>query len=252
MTPDILIYQDYVHNNGLLHRALAPFGHVGFCDAADILNGILDDTIRLFVMPGGADLYYCEKLNGPGNAAIRRYVEQGGRYLGICAGAYYACAAIEWAARTPHEISGPRELAFYSGSATGPIASFMQGLESSWLGAAPVICDSGLETTLCYEAGPEFSEPENGEHILARYESGAPAILACPVGRGLAALSGPHIERVMPDAAALLYANANPHHAHDRAVMDKLAPHAAGQKAVWEQTIRRLLNNDAGKLTDAA
>ena len=46
----------------------------------------------LLVMPGGRDLPYVESLSGLGNREISQFVKSGGSYLGICAGAYYACA----------------------------------------------------------------------------------------------------------------------------------------------------------------
>ena len=38
------------------------------------------------VFPGGRDSPYHDKLKGPGNKLIRRFVESGGWYLGLCAG----------------------------------------------------------------------------------------------------------------------------------------------------------------------
>ena len=38
------------------------------------------------VFPGGADSPYQEKLQGEGNRVIRQFVEEGGWYLGFCAG----------------------------------------------------------------------------------------------------------------------------------------------------------------------
>lgn len=92
------------------------------------------------VMPGGADLPYCRRLNGRGNEIIRGmknhlqhsesihacgaatqkaemslvmqwhksmrvlsgsgYVEGGGAYIGLCAGAYYASSYVEFAIGT--------------------------------------------------------------------------------------------------------------------------------------------------------
>ncbi len=67
----IYIYQDYIHSTALLERALrAENLPVRHCDAGDIAGGCLEDGARLLVMPGGADLYYYEKLNGPGRARL--------------------------------------------------------------------------------------------------------------------------------------------------------------------------------------
>src|SRR5256885_1741954 len=48
-------------------------------------------TTALLAIPGGAASPYAARLNGPGNASIRRYLERGGALLGMCAGAYYVC-----------------------------------------------------------------------------------------------------------------------------------------------------------------
>ena len=244
--PDILIYQDYVHNQGQLHAALVKtYGHarVCFCDAADILSGVLNDQVSLFVMPGGADLYYCEKLNGAGNDRIRAYVENGGFYLGLCAGAYYACGQLNWAAGTDQEISGSRELNFYSGIATGPILEYLENskLERSWHHAAPIQYDDGeilLTTKTAYEGGPVFSGGD--ADILARYNNGDAAIIECAVGRGRAILSSSHIERHFPVA----YQNRNASHAHDSAVMNELASHRPQQEILWNRILSRLVAVD--------
>ncbi len=250
--PDILIYQDYIHNQGQLHAALVKtFGHarVGFCDADGIAAGILTTQIHLFVMPGGADLYYCEKLNGAGNDRIRAYVEQGGSYLGLCAGAYYACAGLSWAAGTPQEISGSRELNFYSGIATGPIMEYLEksSLDHSWHHAAPIQYDDGeilLTTKTAYEGGPVFSGGE--ADILARYNNGDAAIIECMVGQGRVILSSSHIERLFP----VVYQNRNASHAHDSAVMNELAQYRQQQDILWNRILSRLTG--AEKVSNAA
>lgn len=240
MHRSVLIYQDYVHNNGLLYRALRDyFGHADYCDAGDIKSGVLNDDVRLFVMPGGADLYYCEKLNGAGNDAIRQYVESGGRYLGICAGAYYACHDIEWAKGTGQDICGPRELAFYEGTATGPLYHLMQDIDGSWLGAADIVYD-GAATAVSYAAGPYFSEPADNTAVLARYSTGEPAIIELAVGKGRAILSGLHIERIMPHAEVIFYKHRNASADYEQAIFAKLARHTEGQKKIWNGVLSRL------------
>ncbi|MDB5491675.1 MAG: biotin apo-protein ligase-related protein [Micavibrio sp.] len=245
--PSILIYQDYVHNNGQLYHALVErygFAVVGYCDAASIIAGILDPTVKLLVMPGGADLYYCEKLNGAGNRAIRNFVENGGSYLGICAGAYYACDRIEWARGSDREISGSRELKLYGGLASGPITEFIQGLDQSWLASA-TISGADISTSVCYEAGPIFAEPSAAhEKIIARYTSlpgQPPAIVESQIGKGQVILSSPHIERQMPSAWSDLYSVNNPHYDHMHKVYKNLSKDRAQQGALWNLILDKLV-----------
>ena len=209
----VLIYQDYIHNNGILWRRLSETfgaGHVNYADAQDIMDGALK-AADLLVMPGGADLFNCEKLNGAGNAAIKTFVKNGGCYLGICAGAYYASAQIEWGKNTAQQITGARALNFFKGTAIGPIYDFLedQDINKSWKNIVPVTAET--QQTAFYEAGPIFTEAHN-ETVLARYDiEGTPAaIIACPIGKGLAILSSPHIEYSQSDISRITYHHRNP------------------------------------------
>jgi glutamine amidotransferase-like uncharacterized protein len=93
---------------------------VGTLCAEEIIQGNWRKNARCFVMPGGADVPYGHALNGPGNAMIRDYVESGGVYVGICAGAYYAARRIEFDENGPQEVLGSRELGFFPGTVIGP------------------------------------------------------------------------------------------------------------------------------------
>lgn len=90
-------------------------------NAGELLAGGWQARTALLVMPGGADLPYCKHLNGTGNAHIRDFVATGGSYLGICAGAYYACARIEFEPGGTMEVVGDRELRFFPGAARGAV-----------------------------------------------------------------------------------------------------------------------------------
>jgi glutamine amidotransferase-like uncharacterized protein len=238
----VLIYQDYVHNNGVLYRALAKHfgaGAVGFCDAGNILEGVLDDSISLFIMPGGADLYYTEKLNGRGNAAIRAWVENGGCYLGICAGAYYACASLAWAPGTVKEITGSRELAFFPGIAEGPLLKLIENgdVARSWLAAPEISYDDGsrrIKAAVCYNGGPAFEATANKNFdILARYPDGAAAIVECCVGAGKAILCSPHLERSHDDVMRGLYRHNNPSWTWEMEKAATLAPAQEQARQMW-------------------
>lgn len=45
-----------------------------------------EESTVLLAFPGGRDIPYLAELGGATNARIKTWVEQGGRYLGICAG----------------------------------------------------------------------------------------------------------------------------------------------------------------------
>lgn len=92
-------------------------------NALQTISGEWRKDATAFIMPGGADLPYCKKLNGEGNAQIKGYVEAGGTYIGFCASAYYGSHYCEFhkGDTRGYEVLGERELSFFSGSAVGPV-----------------------------------------------------------------------------------------------------------------------------------
>jgi len=244
----ILIYQDYVHNNATLYRALCrQFGmdNVHFADAADIAGGALRSTIKLLVMPGGADLYYTEKLKGDGDTAIRNYIENGGSYLGICAGSYYACTDIEWAKETTHKICEPRALAFFPGKAVGPVTEFIEDNdpEKSWHAAPEVFYDDGhyqMEAHVHYAGGPVFVPAENeGFTVLAKYVNGENAIVECSVGAGKAILCSPHLEKTYDDIMRGLYRHKNNSYEWEQKSAEALRSSETQARRLWAHILLR-------------
>lgn len=183
------------------HRFFEDIGaSVRSLKADDILSGALDTTQGdIFVMPGGADLPYGEKLNGAGNDAIRRFVEQGGTYFGICAGAYYGCRDIEFHKGRADEIIGERDLALIDATAYGSLpdlAGFYDDTlaTATWVGLTDA---SGLMAQSYYHGGCAFDVRDPDAVVLARYTDQPghpPAIITKRIGQGRAILSGVHFE----------------------------------------------------------
>jgi len=94
-----------------------------YINSSDIIEKDTLNNCALLVMPGGADLPYCEALNGDGNDKIRKYVEDGGCYFGTCAGAYYGSEYVLYDENNQvgQHIEGSRELQFCLGTARGPL-----------------------------------------------------------------------------------------------------------------------------------
>lgn len=155
-------------------------------------------SAKLFIMPGGADIPYTQHLNGLGNELIRSFVENGGTYLGICAGSYYAAKEIEFAKGKAIEVIGPRELGFYPGLVRGPILADYDYHSDRGALIAPIrwITSDDI-VNVYYNGGGYFVDAEKYENVkvLAVYEGNElPAIVECRVGRGKAILSGVHFE----------------------------------------------------------
>ena len=74
----------------------------------------------LIIIPGGRDVPYHNHLQGEPNQRIRRFVENGSSYLGICAGGYYGSQEVVFEEGGELEVIDKRELAFFPGRAVGP------------------------------------------------------------------------------------------------------------------------------------
>ena len=73
------------------------------------------ESAALLAIGGGYDLGYIRALKTDGLHNIKTYVERGGSYLGICAGAYLVCRRIEFDKGGKLEICQPRDLGFFPG-----------------------------------------------------------------------------------------------------------------------------------------
>ena len=165
--------------------------------AQHIIDGELENC-QMLVIPGGADLPYCTKLNGIGNQHIRQFVECGGFYLGICAGAYYATKAIEFTGNG-YRIFENRELALFNGKAVGSLPDLTNQYYYDGTAAsktfATLTFPNNTQSKFYYHGGPMFlSEVEGAETVVACYSANRPAIVYGSYGKGSFLLSGVHFE----------------------------------------------------------
>jgi biotin--protein ligase len=181
-----------------IKKALGPRWTVAAVDAAGIKAGALRDATAL-IIPGGADLPYCQALNGNGCQQIRSFVANGGIYIGFCAGAYFAAKEIEWNRGEADEIIAPRELAFFQGVAAGPVFGPGTYDPFSEKGArvVPVTTKNGDVAWSYFNGGCSFIGSSPEVDVLARYKeiSGTPpAVISLRYKEGTIVLSGVHPE----------------------------------------------------------
>lgn len=185
----IIVYQGPGVSPESLKHTLHTFSGSQVITPEQILTTDWEKETRLFIIPGGADLPYTRSLNGARNQKIRQFVENGGTYLGICAGAYFASSSVEFAKGTSLEVTGTRELQFFEGPAIGPLVPYCYHNNS---GARAIrLFYQDQEVKVFYNGGCYFP---NAQHVLAYYENNLPAIIECRVGKGKAILSGVHFE----------------------------------------------------------
>lgn len=169
-----------------------------------IIRDDWEEQAALLIIPGGADIPYMNALNGDGNQKIRAYIENGGTFLGICAGGYYGGNFVDFAKGTDLEVLGNRELSFFPGTVRGPILADYDYKSESGARAAKVMLNSSsplqdaFHFTVYYNGGGYFvdANKKNNTTILACYdtEGQEAAIIECQVGSGKAILSGVHFE----------------------------------------------------------
>ena len=173
---------------------MEPWADVVALSAKDVINGGWRGDQGYFVMPGGRDLPYHEKLAGQGNEQVRGFVENGGVYVGICAGAYYGSSEIEFEKGKEHEVCEPRELGFFPGKTIGTLRGEYDYDSDHGSEMIKVVFDDH-DRLLYYHGGCYFSGSDENTEVLAHYaEFDKPAIVRCRVKNGLALLSGVHFE----------------------------------------------------------
>ncbi len=89
---------------------------VDFISGHEIQNSDWEDNTVAIVIPGGRSKPYYGSLGKGGNKRITNFVNSGGGFLGICAGAYYASDKTEFELGTKSEIVLDGELNFFQGN----------------------------------------------------------------------------------------------------------------------------------------
>lgn len=203
----------------------------------------------LLALPGGADLPYCQRLNGAGNASILRYLRGGGALLAVCAGAYYSAARICFEPRHPGQITGTRELALFQGTAQGSLHDLAAPYSVSHLRCAEVVrvrCEvSGRELHTLYWGGPELvPDPDAAFTPLLRYVTpdgrASLAAVRVQVGRGRAVLTGVHAEVLGCQLAIEVSRYPDDSFEHGMRVSQALTRHEAERQALWSLLVNAL------------
>lgn len=210
------------HTKKTLKSILSPYHIVSEITAQSLLSDPWPNFCSLLVMPGGRDTPYHDALSGAGNAKIKKFVEDGGSYLGICAGGYYGAKEIKFMLDDDvYRVHVKRELAFWPGTCEGLVfPGFKYQTEE---GSRPVeielnldvlrrqgaLDDQSLASSLespakfiYYNGGGAFFPPETGSlpstaQVVARYseKEGSPAaVVFNAVGKGRTMMMGMHPE----------------------------------------------------------
>jgi len=174
--------------------------HVRKEDSSYFLTADWEKRTALIIMPGGADLPYVKALTGLQNKRIIEFVENGGTYVGFCAGAYYGSKYVEFDKSGPLEVLGERELGFFPGIARGPAYGVYHYENDEGARIAKIQMTGNDRIFYSYfNGGCSFVDADQYSNItvLGRYSdlAGKPAaFIECQVGKGKAYLLGFHPE----------------------------------------------------------
>ncbi|WP_201457017.1 BPL-N domain-containing protein [Chlamydia sp. 17-3921] len=177
-----------------------------------LYDPIWEETASLLVFPGGADIPYHKLLHGLGTARIAEFVLEGGKYLGICAGAYFGAKELYFENPNGCILSAGRDLGFFPGLAKGPAYGNIFSYTSPiGVRASKQIFSEFGEGYALFNGGCFFEVAETFSDVCieARYADlpNQPAsIISRRIGQGFAVLSGPHIE-YLPDYCKQLQEN---------------------------------------------
>ncbi len=149
--------------------------------------------LRMWVQPGGNAYDQQSALGSTGKANINGFIDRGGAYLGICAGAYYAAPDYWWEGE---HYAHPHLLGAYPRTMEGAISRI-----APWPGYAVTALDNGRNAI--YYGGPTFGLRHTNlanlvgekEAIFASVDGGLPAVI---VYRNLL-LTSVHLEAIEDD-----------------------------------------------------
>jgi glutamine amidotransferase-like uncharacterized protein len=168
-----------------------------------ILNGTLNHY-NLFIMPGGDMWKYRDFLTTAGMNKIKEYVSNGGGYIGICGGGYFAASKIVWHgwANEPRINISINGLGLFSGTADGPMENFAPTYEDAQCKIKiidknhPLCKDVPDVIKPYYSFGPNFipNDPSNISIIGRTINGDSTVIIAFQHYQGRVFLSGPHFE----------------------------------------------------------
>jgi biotin---protein ligase len=189
-----------------------------------------DESCALFVMPGGRDLAYLAEFRG---SNFFKRLKGNVKYLGICAGAYFAADKIEFElGRVGYEVKGDRPLKLIDSCAKGTIETgklFYYGDDPKTVISS--IQAIGINTVddnsfkVAYNGGCYFPQASS-DLIYASYENNQPIIL---LKDDNFCLSGVHFEYDPIDCLL-----------KDKVVFSELLKYETERKSLVKDILRRL------------
>lgn len=172
-------------------------------DGHDVRHGALKQ-FDLVIMPGGSASKQADSLGSDGRANVTQFVDHGGGYMGICAGAYLATTGFSWSLKIIDAKTLHKDKQWQRG--VGPVK-----IEITDTGSALTDTAAG-ELEVKYANGPILGPSDDEKlqdyQVLAWFRTelakngtpeglmiNTPAIISAPFGDGRVVAVSPHPEQ---------------------------------------------------------
>lgn len=197
---DVALYSDNGCWDESIQALESMFAWMGYgvtqVDAAYINKNI--DAFKILCIPGGDMYQYSQDISAVGKENIRDFIKNGGAYIGICGGAYFAGEKVIWRGQ---QLS-MTPLGLFPGTAKGPIDEIIPypdyGMcKITIVDSTHAITQSEPDSLwVLYYWGPVLLPDQDAAvTILGRYADYAePAMLAFDYGEGRVFIIGTHPE----------------------------------------------------------
>jgi glutamine amidotransferase-like uncharacterized protein len=165
---------------------------------AGFINGRPLSGFRIICFPGGNMYQYAQDITGSGKDKIRKFVENGGGYVGICGGAYFTGESVLW-----QGVELPMSsLRMFPGTTQGPIDAIVPYPDCVMCKVNiinhghPITQTEPDSAWIMYCYGPKLLPEMDAEvDVLGVYDIGLePAVVAFEYGGGRVFIIGTHPE----------------------------------------------------------
>ena len=170
--------------------------------ATDIRSGVLDQ-FDVVIFPGGSGSGQAKSLNSTGRQAVVDFVEDGGGFVGICAGAYLASTGYEWSlgiidARVidrEHWKRGRGDVDIEWTSNVVKNFELEEGSQSIVYANGPLYAPAHVESVPDYEVLAYYRSEINTNDAPQGVMLNTPAIVKSTFGEGTVICISPHPEQ---------------------------------------------------------
>jgi len=200
----VAIYKGPAGSGGKVPDALEGYSDVMVqrVSPEDIQNGILSD-FDVLIQPGGSGSKQAEALEDKGRQAVRNFVNGGGGYIGVCAGAFLASSGYSWSLHIidaivierAHWARGNSTVKIELSTEGRRILGYTVGPVDVYYAQGPVLAPTGKLDLPDYKTLAFYRTGTSRNGALEGVMCGSPAVIVSKYGKGRVACISPHPEK---------------------------------------------------------